>query len=265
MKVQFAQIPSCGAPPNYEMITANFDDTLYQFDWNLLNRMNLEYVKATQDPEDLEKLIYSFTDSHYGAVERQFLPFPLSKKLYEMLQLGFDYLLRKQTKLQKELKVKNEEIKYLRHKLEKSLETIPKFVGTDVKVVHTCPVCNKAYKSFYHLDKHMNKAHTYMCDAWNALRNKQPYGASLEFRELQTEIDHLRGYVTKQNLEENSIHPITQREKMSGKQPPKKSNQKGDQKIDPGHISESICVQPRRYKCDFIDSHYVDIPPKLDT
>lgn len=257
MRVGYIQVPSCGAPPQYEIHTANFDNTLYQFDWNLVNRMNPEYIKATGETSDLEKLIYSFVDSKFGAVERQFLPFPLSAKFYELLQIGFDYVLKKQTKLQQQLKKKDEEIEYLRHKLEKSLETIPKFVGRDVSIVHSCPVCNKAFKSFYHLDKHINKTHGDLKDAWNALRNQQPYGAPVAFEELHQEINHLRECITRQELV-SFEKPKPKREKMPGPQKEKKQTQT----VDPGRIVESTCIQPFRYRSDFIDSDFIDIPPK---
>lgn len=264
MRVGFVQVPSCGAPPNYEIHTANFDNTLYQFDWNLVNRMNPEYIKATGETNELEKLIYSFVDSRFGAVERQFLPFPLSAKFYELLQLGFDYVLKKQTKLQQQLKKKDEEIEYLRHKIEKTLDTIPKFVGHDVSIVHSCPVCKKAFKSFYHLDKHINKTHIDLREAWNALRNQKPYGAPVAFEELHQEINHLRECITRQELasidlmnQKSSQRENPRRESL----PTSQKTNKPKQTVDPGRIVESTCIQPLRYRSDFIDTDFIDIPP----
>ena len=222
--------------------------------------MNPDFIRATGETNDLEKLIYSFADSRFGAVERQFMPFPLSAKFYELLQLGVNYMLKKQTKLQQQLKQKDEEIEYLRHKIEKSLGTIPKFVGRDVSIVHSCPVCKKAFKSFYHLDKHINKAHVNLKDAWNALRNEQPYGAPVAFEELHQEINHLRECITRQELAALDLmdQKKEQKEKLPGPQKVKKSSLT----VDPGRIVESKCVQPLRYRSDFIDTDYIDIPPK---
>ncbi|OHS93608.1 hypothetical protein TRFO_40114 [Tritrichomonas foetus] len=249
MRVQYVQTPSCGAPPNYQVHTGEFDNTLYQLDWNLINRTNPEYIRTTGDTETLEKIICSFSDSKFGAVERQFLPFPLSAKFYELIQLSMNYLLKKQTKLQQQLKQKDQEIEYLRHKLEKSYETIPKFVGRDVSVVHSCPVCNKAFKSFYHLDKHVKKYHLNLLDAWNSLRNNQPYGAKFEFQELQHEINHLRECITRQEYFAR-VEPQNPPEMFPGKANAKKkpSGNGGE-----GRITESTGVQPRAFRSDFLD------------
>ena len=248
MNVQFIQTPSCGPPPLFEVHTGEFDNTLNQLDWNLINRTNVEYIKATSDSEALEQIIHSFVDSKFGAVERQFLPFPLSRKLYELLQLSVHYLLKKQTKIQQQMKQKDLEIEYLRHKIDKFYSAIPKMPSHDVSVVHSCPVCNKAYKSFYHLDKHMHKFHIDMLDAWNALRNKQPYGASLAIQELQFEINHLRECVTRQEFASKQEPPPPK-----DKFPIKPKTYKKEKTCGEGQIKESTCIQPGRYRSNILD------------
>jgi hypothetical protein len=203
MTVQYAAIPSCGPRPSFEIHTANFDDTLHQFDWNLVNHLNVESIKATGDSDSLEKLLYSFVDSRFGAVERQFLPFPLSAKFYQLLQLGIDYLLTKLRKNQRQVAQRDLEIEYLKHKLEKSidrLDSLPKFANCDVKVVHSCPVCSRAFKAMLYLDKHIGKCHPEHGDAWRALRHNELFGVAKAFTELHQDIDHLRACITRQDL-----------------------------------------------------------------
>ena len=201
---QCAAVPSCGAQP-FNTYQAAFDNTLNQFDWNFLHRINPETIEATQDSESLEKIIYSFADSQFGPVERQFLPFPSSAKFYRTLQLGVDYLLKKQAKLQRQLKQKDNEIQYLTHKLQKSVECLdrmPRNTISEVSIAHSCPVCSRAFKALFYLDKHIVKCHPEQIDAWKALREGQPYGVSKAFAELHQDIDHLRACITRQGYEE---------------------------------------------------------------
>jgi hypothetical protein len=183
--------------------TARFDDTLAQFDWNLVNRLNPETVEATQDSESLEKVLYSFVDSKFGAVERQFLPFPLSAKFYRLLQLGTDYLLKKLTKVQRQLSQKDKEIGRMREKVERSIEAldrVPRMANTDVSIVHSCPVCSRAFKAVLYLDNHMTKCHPDLLDAWRCLREGHPYGLSKALQDLQQDVGHLRSCLTRQEL-----------------------------------------------------------------
>jgi hypothetical protein len=254
MKSQFVATPSCGAPPLFETYTAGIDDTLQQFDWNLVNRLHPDTIRATQDTESLDKLLYSFVDSKYGAVERQFLPFPLSAKFFQLLQIGVDYLLRKLTKTQKQVSQKETEIEYLRHKLEKSVErldSLPKFTNSEVKVVHSCPVCSRAFKAMLYLDKHVRKCHANQMDAWHALRNDEPYGISIAFKELHQDIDHLRSCITRQDL--HTDPPRTSNEMPVFAHKPK---QKGIG--TPGRITGGTGIEPRFNRKDFMG----DSPPK---
>jgi hypothetical protein len=191
--------------PLFTVHTARFDDTLAQFDWNLVNRLNPDTVEATQDSESLEQVLYSFVDSKFGAVERQFLPFPLSATFYRLLQLGTDYLLKKLMKAQRQLSQKDREIEGLREKVARSVEAldrVPRMVNTELAVVHSCQVCSRGFKAILYLDRHIPKCHPDVRDAWQSLRDGQPYGLSLELANLQTDIGHLRGCLTRQQLAE---------------------------------------------------------------
>lgn len=254
-KTHCVATPSCGAQP-MDTYQAAFDNTLNQFDWNLLNRTNLATVQATNDTETMEKILYSFADSKFGPVERQFLPFPLSAKLYHALQLGVDYLMRRHTKLQRQLAEKDKQIEYLTHKLQKSFDRLDKMPRTsqcDVTVVHSCPVCQRAFKALLFLDKHMLKYHPKEVDAWKALREGQPYGVTKAFEELHQDIDHLRACITRQGYEER--RKIRRNDpnvdKMPG--PRKKKQPQPQQGFDPsGRVVETTQVKPMAYRRNFV-------------
>jgi predicted metal-binding protein len=209
MRTQIVATPSCGVPPHFEVHTANFDNTLYQFDWNLVNRLTPEVVEGMHDTESLEKVLYSFVDSKYGAVEQQFLPFPLSAKFYRLLQLGTDYLLKKLAVTQRQVGQKDKEIDYLRHKLEKSIEAldrVPRVANADVTLAHSCPVCSRAFKALLYLDKHMTQCHPELVDAWRCLRERRPYGLAKALQELHQDVGHLRSCLTRQDLPKCCAH-----------------------------------------------------------
>ena len=63
-----------------------------------LNSLNPEFIEETKDFEPLEKIIYSLIDSKYGSVERQFLPFPISRKFFEIMKLSVKYLIKENSK-----------------------------------------------------------------------------------------------------------------------------------------------------------------------
>lgn len=248
--------PSCGAKP-MDTYQAAFENTLNQFDWNLLNRTNLATVQATNDTESMEKILYSFVDSKFGPVDRQFLPFPLSAKLYHALQLGVDYLLKSQTKLQRQLQEKQKEIEYLTHKLEKSFQRLDKMPRTsqcDVTVVHSCPVCQRAFKALLFLDKHMLKCHPKEVDAWKALREGQPYGVTKAFEELHQDIDHLRSVITRQGYEER--REVRHNNPNVDKMPPPRKKKAPAQKPDgvdlSGRVVETRQVKPMAYRKNFV-------------
>lgn len=259
------QQPSTGPAPMYQVHTASFDNNLNQFDWNLLNRTNLESMEATNDTETLENLIYSFVDSKYGAVERQFLPFPLSAKFYATLQMGMDYLLKREKKLQRQMLQQKKEIEYLQHKLAKScerLDTMPRMTNAEVSVVHSCPVCQRAFKAVLYLDKHIKKAHPEMDDAWNALRNKKPYGLNHAFMELHQDIDHLRSCITRQTHEIDKPVPKVKQDPATfpqKKQIPKKKPILVDQKTK---MVTTKMVEPNVNRANFFES---DSPNDIDS
>jgi hypothetical protein len=239
---QFVANPSCGAPPFFTVHTARFDDTFAQFDWNLINRLNPETVEATQDSESLEKVLYSFVDSKFGAVERQFLPFPLSAKFYRLLQMGVDYLLKKFTKAQRQLSQKDKEIERMREKVERSIEAldrVPRMANTDVSIVHSCPVCSRAFKALLYVDNHMTKCHPEFLDAWRALRDGRPYGLSKAVQDLHDDIGHLRSCLTRQELEAKKPPPVSDRWPR-----PKPLPQKAKPIDASGKVVESRAIAP---------------------
>jgi hypothetical protein len=238
------------------MHTANFDDALQQFDWNLVNRLNPAAIEATQDSDSLEKLIYSFVDSKFGAVERQFLPFPLSAKFYHLLQLGTDYLLKKIMKLQQNLKKKDEEIQYLAHKLEKTvqvMDALPRIATREVSVVHSCPVCQRAFRALLFLDKHVKKCHPMEHDAWVALRNQIPYGLSRAVRELNEDVTGLRASVTRQEWNQPSDRRDELTKMPGRRRDAVKSPKNADHSASPGSVTGTVSVEPLANRRDFVD------------
>jgi hypothetical protein len=258
MRVQTVAMPSCGAPPHFEVHTASFDNTLYQFDWNLVNRLNPEVVEGMNDTESLEKILYSFVDSKYGAVERQLLPFPLSAKFYRLLQLGTDYLLKKLVKTQRQVAQKDKEIDYLRHKLEKSIEAfdrVPRLANADVTIAHSCPVCSRAFKALLYLDKHMTQCHPESVDAWRCLREGRPYGLAKALQELHQDVGHLRSCLTRQDL--SACHEPDNRDgfdRMPGPRPPSRRKSGPRPPGGPGKFVGATAVEPganrRNFFCD---------------
>jgi len=250
---QVVAVPSCGVQP-VRSYRAAFDDTLSQFDWNLLNSLNPETISATDDSESLERVLYSFVDSKFGAVERQFLPFPLSAKLYQMLQLGVDYLLRKQAKLLRQLAQRDAHIERLEHKVEKAIErldTLPRTANTEVTVVHSCPVCSRAFKAILYLDKHISKCHPQQVDAWRALREGRPYGVSKAFADLHMDIDHLRACVTRQEFEER--REIAVNGPDLGRMPrPRGRRVPAARAGPPGRVTGGVCCQPSALRKEFV-------------
>ena len=198
-----SQTPSCGYAAMQEAYNPKLQDTVHQFDWNLLNSMNPEFIYETKDNESLEKIIYSLMDSNYGRVEQQFLPFPLSRKFFEIMKLSVKYLMKEISKTKQQMKDKDNEIAYLKHKFEKQitkLDAMNRPKSVDVTVVHSCPKCHRAFKALTYLDKHMKKEHLDILDAWVSLREGTPYGAARELKQLKDEVEDLRMCLNRQEI-----------------------------------------------------------------
>jgi len=174
-----------------------------QFDWNYLNSLSVDYLEEFEDSEAIENVICSFVDSRFGKVERQLFVHPLSVKLYRILQICLRFMIKKQQKLGSECKGKSKEIHEMQRKLEKTITKLEEISISRVSshtIVFCCPVCQKAFKSMMHQDKHIEKHHPEHLEAWVSMRQNKSYGAKRNIEELQKEIDEIRASVVKQNI-----------------------------------------------------------------
>lgn len=210
------QTPTCGCPPQYQGVSPPILQSIHQFDWNYLNSLNTEFIRESRDYNTLEKFAYMFADSDYTAVDQQFLPFPLSKKFFEITHDSVKLLFRRIRELQNRIKEQDKEIKYMRHKFEKATKKIdnlslkqnpfppPPVAYSSTKeaaiVVHSCPCCGRAFRSIQYLDKHVIKEHRHICEAWLAIREGKPYGTTHELKSLKNDVEDLRACLTRQNI-----------------------------------------------------------------
>lgn len=234
------QTPTCGCPPQYQGVSPTISQSIHQFDWNYLNSLNTEFIREAHDYSTLEKYAYMFADSEYTAVDQQFLPFPLSRKFFEISHDSIKYLFKQIRELQNKLKYKEKEIEYMKHKFEKATKKIdnlsynrnpfpppPIAYSTTQEaaiIVHTCPCCGRAFRSLQFLDKHIIKEHRHISEAWLSIREGKPYGTSHELKSLKNDVEDLRACLTRQNivssklgLEESDLYLHPKNTKISKK------------------------------------------------
>lgn len=264
------------AIPNYFYgFKPKLDDTAYQFDWTYLNSLNADVLRESNNEETYENIIHSYIDAKFGNVEMQFFPFPLSRKFFEIMQLSIRFLVNKIMKLNNTIKMKNDEIEYMRHKYAKTIQKVDSLPQTilakDVVPVHSCPVCGRFFKAMMYLDKHFNKEHLEYTDAWSALRHNTPYGVSREAAMMRNDIDDIRACVTRQNLEEAKVYKGKGMNPFVKKKTQKKqkvlTNQRNTEKIpsNGGTVTHVVKIEPKGNIGEFISSVIDSSPGELSS
>ena len=257
----FAQIPSISMP-QFEAEKHNFWKNPNQFNWQLLNDINPDFIRQKQDTEIMDQLIYSFVDSEFGAVERQFLPFPLSAKFFYTFQVCINYLLNKQQKTERKLKESQKYAEKLEHKLENVYvqmdEIAQKSPPSEIKIVHSCPICLKAYKSLAYLDKHIQNFHTNQTELWAALRSGKSYEIHQELEEMRNNLKDIQANIIRQNFTSN-MHQVVPTN--CSRQKPN-SILKKPKEVSSSHSHHSniysSCVAPIGSQYDMVDESFSD-------
>ena len=226
-------------------------------DWNLVAVLDPEIIQRIKDFDSLQKIITNFTSANFTDGCSKVLTHPLSIRLCQLLQIGFQIM----DSSQKELKKIIDDDAAYKEKLTSALKKLKtKLTLTEEKLkiksipYDKCPVCGKKFKSLDYVDKHIYTRHNELSECWDCMRGRKNPAKEPELQQVLDEITRLKASISKNNQQNQQVQQMQQVQQAQEMQQNQNIPQYMQQNIDIFNNNDSFDEQQSEIKRNELDA-----------